>query len=531
MRILQHFNLFGFSILLHFVTTYVESVQIEMQYTHLYYYFCITFCLNILVLTFSARIRHLSKIFIYIVLYLAALLDVACYFITGSNLSPDITQTILETNIYEVNEFLSSQVQFSKILMKLSPILILASFNIFMENSATDIIKWKIPMIKGIVIGGSCAICTIIALNFHIQYSSESFLDEIEINWDRYVPKIALPRLLLALGCNIRQTARVNQLISINERIKETNCNRKECDIVLIIGESYNKYHSQLYGYELCTTPFQVKRYNDGELIVFKNATTTSNLTAQAVKQMLANHTSADNESWWTVPWFPAIFRKAGYKTCFFSNQQSDIGVTNLAQYNIGSIMQNPILKNQLFDYTNQQRYNYDEGLLEELKHSPYLNSDKCLYVFHLMGQHFSYKNRYPKSRKKFFNNDYNRNDLSEAEVAYVAQYDNAIAYNDSVVDAIICHFNSKNAAVLYLSDHGEEIFDDLHVMGRTFSEINIYSYRNEFEIPFWIWFSESYRHENKTVIADIKEKSKMPFRSDGLSKIILQLAGIIYPQ
>ena len=42
-------------------------------------------------------------------------------------------------------------------------------------------------------------------------------------------------------------------------------------DIVLIIGESYNRSHSQLYGYSLPTTPYQYMLHKTGRLVSFSD--------------------------------------------------------------------------------------------------------------------------------------------------------------------------------------------------------------------------------------------------------------------
>jgi len=43
-------------------------------------------------------------------------------------------------------------------------------------------------------------------------------------------------------------------------------------NVILIIGESYNKYHASIYGYALPTTPHLEKEQNMGNLCVFTDA-------------------------------------------------------------------------------------------------------------------------------------------------------------------------------------------------------------------------------------------------------------------
>lgn len=54
--------------------------------------------------------------------------------------------------------------------------------------------------------------------------------------------------------------------------------------IVVIIGESYNRHHSTLYGYDKNTTPFQHTRWKNGEMVVFKNMISSWNTTCESFK-------------------------------------------------------------------------------------------------------------------------------------------------------------------------------------------------------------------------------------------------------
>lgn len=152
------------------------------------------------------------------------------------------------------------------------------------------------------------------------------------------------------------------------------------------------------------------------------------------------------------------------------------------------------------------------------------------LTIFHLMGQHVDYRARFPmKTRRKFTPADYNRTDLSPQRQQINADYDNAVLYNDSVVDQIIRRFENENAIVIYVPDHGEECFNgSLPFYGRMHSaDIDYRLAREEFEIPFWIWASDEYRMTHPYGWKAIQEYRHRPLMTDALPHTLLFLGGI----
>ena len=72
------------------------------------------------------------------------------------------------------------------------------------------------------------------------------------------------------------------------------------------------------------------------------------------------------------------------------------------------------------------------------------------------MGQHVFYSQRYPKNRTLFTVNDYKDRKLDSKAKQIVAEYDNAMLYNDYVISQIVSRFIDKESVILYLPDHGE---------------------------------------------------------------------------
>ena len=92
-------------------------------------------------------------------------------------------------------------------------------------------------------------------------------------------------------------------------------------NIVLVIGESFNKYHAQLYGYSLPTTPNQCEEQSRGNLYAYTHVKAPHNMTSVVLKNMFCCNNVHEGERWHNFPFFPALFKKAGYDVWLWDNQ------------------------------------------------------------------------------------------------------------------------------------------------------------------------------------------------------------------
>ncbi len=86
----------------------------------------------------------------------------------------------------------------------------------------------------------------------------------------------------------------------------------------------------------------------------------------------------------------------------------------------------------------------------------------KLFIVLHMYGSHFNYKERYP-SDMAVFRPDSLTDAKYENREYLLNAYDNTIRYTDCFLASLIEMLQRTNAssAMLYTSDHGEDIFDD----------------------------------------------------------------------
>lgn len=260
-----------------------------------------------------------------------------------------------------------------------------------------------------------------------------------------------------------------------------------ECDtlphLVVVIGESSSLYHCSVYGYEKPTWPRMSARTQSEELIVFEQAFSAYDATNGVMRSVF----SVDPDLFGHVPLFPAVYRKAGYHTAIYDNQ-----------YFLGggiSFLCDEAVSDALFDTRVDGPFQYDEMMISSLKPTDSLSLD----IIHLVGQHFTYSDRYPAEFTHFQPTDYDAYKYNDMQREVIAHYDNAALYCDYVLDQIIRKFESQDCLVVFFSDHGEEVFEMRDYCGHCSAATSpdpSYLYR----VPFFVWLSPlfSARHPDK---------------------------------
>lgn len=308
------------------------------------------------------------------------------------------------------------------------------------------------------------------------------------------------------------------------------DCSYRSPHIVLVIGESYNKHHSSLYGYHLPTTPRQQQRSDNGELTVFHDAVAPWNITNNVLMSIFSLWDNSCGDDIGNYPMLPVLLRRAGYKVRFATNQFQLRGLRKGFSNKAGHFfLSDRTLSDSLFDYRNNKTTTYDMDLVNRLVADEAIGRDSSysLDIIHLIGQHFEYNKRYPAEKAHFSLSDYGNRNLDNEAKENVMHYDNATYYNDLVMDSVLQIYEGMEAIVIYLSDHGDEVWDDDSTHTRTFQTPGKTAARNEYEVPFWIWCSESYRERHPDIVEQIRNAVERPLLTDDLPQLILYLAGI----
>lgn len=303
--------------------------------------------------------------------------------------------------------------------------------------------------------------------------------------------------------------------------------------VVLVIGETYIKSHSGLYGYTLDTTPQMSCERDSGNLWVFDDVISPYNHTSASLKNALFCNSIAAGERWNQAPLLYAIMKLAGYDVLMWDNQLNFFKGA-LFSFSLNGILYQKRICSLCYTAVSDSCFDYDEQLVDDYLASRWHSKPSAgkMVTFHLMGQHFNSAQRYPHGGEW----DYFTADsvtakhpwLTQEKRAEIAEYDNATRYNDHVMGRIFDAYRNQNAVVIYFADHGEEVYD-----WRDFSTRDESSnkhpqaivYQNS--VPMIVWCSDRYVALHPDVPARLERGRHQRFMHDNLCQIIFDLAGV----
>ena len=98
------------------------------------------------------------------------------------------------------------------------------------------------------------------------------------------------------------------------------------------------------------------------------------------------------------------------------------------------------------------------------------------------------------------------------------------------MLEQILNKFCKKDACVVYLSDHGEELFEQSDLYGHGFAAYAP-SIKYQIRIPMFVWGAEKFRINNPTLWDRIQSAADLPMSSDDVSHFILDLTGTGGPE
>lgn len=299
--------------------------------------------------------------------------------------------------------------------------------------------------------------------------------------------------------------------------------------VVFLLGESTSRHHMSLYGYGLPTTPRLEARDARGELAVFRAVTSPHAGTLAVVRTLFSFYDNASPGMWYEYGNVFDILRQAGVRTAWLSNQEAS-GFYGSIGRTLGGrcdVMQFTSHLSHSIDLSER----YDEELLPlldaTLAEEPEEAGAAQFFVLHLMGAHEEFGRRYPAPYAQFTEEDERGRGVaaSEEERAVRASYDNAVLYDDAVVDAVIRRFEGRDAVVIFLSDHGEEVYDVRSLAGHG-DESSPW----QRDIPCVFWMSETFRAQHPAAAARIRRATGRAWQSDEMIHTLLDLMQIRVP-
>lgn len=284
---------------------------------------------------------------------------------------------------------------------------------------------------------------------------------------------------------------------------------------VMVVGETARAHNFSLYGYPRNTNPLLSKTPG---IKAFPNVTTQSNTTHKSVPMLLSAASAEDFERLFHEKGILAAFKEAGFHTVFISNQLPNHSFIDFLGEQAD---EHYFLKKE----DASQGNHYDEDLLQKLDEilpladassSAHYRYRKLFVVLHSYGSHFNYQERYPRSFA-YFKPDSRSEAKSENRRDLLNAYDNTIRYTDYILHGIIERlqkwegvqtktdgvYDQPTSAMLYTSDHGENIFDDerslfLHAAPKASDY--------ELHVPFIIWTSDGFSKQYPDILKALGE-------------------------
>ena len=358
----------------------------------------------------------------------------------------------------------------------------------------------------------------------------------------RFVPRFLLFVFILfsfvVSVCKYKQILDFNVLWSLTYSVPDLNKYKQNPvvsverelpdNIAIILGESFSKSHSSLYGYDKNTNPKLAAMAADSVLKIYSNASSYAKNTIPCVKSIMTSYTGecADSINWYEYLTLIEIMHNAGYTTHWISNQSK----RGLYDNEVGRYAELCDVEQFVGDENaGMSRKNYDEELLPLLDTLLCGNIDKRFFVIQMMGSHSAFKERYPTAFSKFSADDYAGTypQLSTSNRQLLAEYDNSILYNDSVVYEIIQRFSNREAVVLYFSDHGIDAFQSSNeYIGHAVAGNKNSDFYGR-QIPFMVYTTEKFKEKYPHIEEKMWQAVDVPYRTDSIMYTIMDVAGI----
>lgn len=426
-----------------------------------------------LYLIITALFRRTGAVILWFlpVAVLCAFQIVLLFLYGESIIAIDMFLNVVTTNAAEVSELLGNLVNaiITVIVIYLPPLV--AAVIMLCRHKDADKAQRRHTLIAGAGLATAGILLTIIAAatDKHARPDRQLFPYNV-------ISNIGSAAQRTVQSANYRQTS-----ANFSYNVTPTHNPAEKEIYVFVIGETSRASEWSLFGYGRRTTPLLEGK--DG-LVGFSHTLSEVNTTHKSVPMLMSNldsHTFGDSVA--VVRSIFAAFNDAGYDTHFISNQRRNNSYIDF----YGKEARNCTF------LTDHGAPRPDLDLIAEFdKAVSKSKADKIFVILHTYGSHFEYNKRYPQNMAVFTpdnNSTANRDNRDQL----VNAYDNTIHYTDSLLSNLITALDKKQvrSAMLYVSDHGEDIYDDER--GRFLHASPVPTYQ-QLHVPMVLWMSSSMR-------------------------------------
>lgn len=286
--------------------------------------------------------------------------------------------------------------------------------------------------------------------------------------------------------------------------------------VVLVIGETSRAANWQLNGYERETTPMLAQTPN---ITVFTDCMSQSNTTHKSIPILLSPATADDYSTLYHSKGLLTAFNEAGFHTAFISNEPRN----NSFNDHLGEQAQEVLFLRDTMEGTPM-----DSLLLPEVERVLSANQGNLMVVVHTYGSHSTYSDRYERDQA-YYTPDVVLKATRDNRESLINAYDNTIRYTDRFLHSIITMLQQQErpAAMLYASDHGEDIYDDRRNL---FLHASPWPSYYQLHVPFLVWTNDLYAHSYAERVALMQSRTAEPIQTDCVFPTMLGLGGVSTP-
>jgi glucan phosphoethanolaminetransferase (alkaline phosphatase superfamily) len=287
--------------------------------------------------------------------------------------------------------------------------------------------------------------------------------------------------------------------------------------LIVVVGESTTRNHMSLYGYCRDTTP--ALSAGAGNLFVFRDAISEVPLTVFALSNglrvALDTPRGQENQSVFDV------FNAAAFHTYWLSNQYDapHDPVATLTQR-----AQHRLMVYQTKEEDGAYQSTYDEALLAPLDRVLASDPATKIIFLHTIGAHSYYEERTPPG---FMPGGFGPGafERDARRTAVIDAYDTAVRYADFIVSETIVRAGRQggDVAVLYFSDHGDEVFDRIDFVGHHYPRAT----PGMVEIPLLAWLSPALRADRPSLVDALAAARTHRMDIRDISPLLFDIAGI----
>jgi heptose-I-phosphate ethanolaminephosphotransferase len=354
------------------------------------------------------------------------------------------------------------------------------------------------------------------ARHFRGRFTAGVFLFVVSIydlvNVVPEVPYIATS-VLKVTGIQLREFDNYSRRSAVREKMLASlppiHCDSKHKGIyVLVLGESENRDHMQVYGYGRQTTPYMQELLEDPDSVLFEKPFASYPQTVPALTYALSGKNQYNGAKLTESFSIVEIARKAGFDVWWISNQRK-YGVYETPISVISSSANHEVWLNNT---AKMYSLFYDEDLVDRIPSFAEDPHQNTLIIIHLMGSHQRYNERTPDEAKVFHG-------AADKRIDY---YDDTVLYTDGNLRKICEKLKELPGfrAMVYMSDHGEDLDEqfDHNPAKFTFPMVRI---------PLMVMVSDSYAQENPGALKALKANRGRVWTNDLTYDLMVGLMGL----